>query len=182
MARKTMTQVEAFLAARVGRRVASLRGGRSQQELAEALEVEGCVLDRTSVGRLENGHRLPRLDELLALASALDVAPISLVFPPDDPDEVVLTARHRVPPGLGRAWFRGQEHLPGQDRRVFQYETGDYWIDAQTARRQKALLGLVDQLSRADEGRNKAEAIALLDALAAEVERQRGAWTAGEID
>jgi transcriptional regulator with XRE-family HTH domain len=44
------------------------RAGRSQEELAAL-----CGLHRTSIGLVEQGRRLPRVDTLMKLAGALEV-------------------------------------------------------------------------------------------------------------
>lgn len=48
--------------------MARRRAGYSQEELATL-----CVLHRTEIGLVENGRRLPRVDTLVKLASALEV-------------------------------------------------------------------------------------------------------------
>lgn len=58
-------------ARRFGRNLfmARRRAGYSQEELAAL-----CSLHRTEIGMVENGRRLPRVDTLVKLATALEVS------------------------------------------------------------------------------------------------------------
>ena len=59
------------------------RGGMSQTELAERMTDAGRPLSRAALLRLESGSRGLLLDEALALAVCLWVAPAHLLTPPD---------------------------------------------------------------------------------------------------
>jgi transcriptional regulator with XRE-family HTH domain len=63
--------VRGDLACRFGRNLflARRRAGYSQEELAVL-----CSLHRTEVGKLETGKRLPRVDTLVKLTTALEVS------------------------------------------------------------------------------------------------------------
>jgi len=63
-------KVDEVAAKHLGRNLfrARRRAGYSQDELATL-----CSLHRTEIGHVENGRRLPRVDTLLKLASALAV-------------------------------------------------------------------------------------------------------------
>lgn len=63
-------------AKRLGRNLfmARRRAGFSQEELGAL-----ACLHRTEIGMVENGIRLPRVDTLIKLASALDVRPGDLL-------------------------------------------------------------------------------------------------------
>ena len=63
-------KVDEVAARRLGRNLFRARrhAGYSQEELAAL-----CSLHRTEIGHVENGRRLPRVDTLLKLASALAV-------------------------------------------------------------------------------------------------------------
>ena len=63
-------RVDRAAAKRLGRNLfmARRRAGFSQEELAAV-----TCLHRTEIGMVENGTRLPRVDTLIKLASALDV-------------------------------------------------------------------------------------------------------------
>jgi hypothetical protein len=77
-------------------------------------------------GQRESVTRRPRpvsVDELLALALALNVAPVHLLVPPDDPEKPyqitqAVTASSRF---AARGWIRGVAPLSG-DRREFDTE------------------------------------------------------------
>lgn len=74
------------------------RTGLSQEELGFA-----ASLHRTEIGQLEGGHRLPRIDTLLRLAGALNVAPAVLlagmVWTPGEPARGRLLGRYAVNDG-----------------------------------------------------------------------------------
>jgi transcriptional regulator with XRE-family HTH domain len=83
------------------------------------------VIENIESGRRSGGkrRRAVTVDELLALALALNVAPVHLLVPPDDSDEpyqitqtVTATSRFNA-----RAWIRGVFPLSG-DRRDFDTE------------------------------------------------------------
>jgi len=63
-------------ARRFGRNLyaARRRAGRSQEELAAL-----CGLHRSSIGLVEHGRRLPRVDTLMKLAGALEVEVVVLL-------------------------------------------------------------------------------------------------------
>ena len=57
----------------------------SQSELAARLQVEGVILERDSIGRIESGARFVADYELFVFAKVLGVDMISLVeFQPQD--------------------------------------------------------------------------------------------------
>lgn len=62
--------MRADAASRFGRNLflARRRAGYSQEELAAL-----CSLHRTEIGKVETGRRLPRVDTLVKLTTALDV-------------------------------------------------------------------------------------------------------------
>ena len=55
--------------------------GWTQQELVDRLGELGEPMDRTTLAKIEKGKREVRLDELVAIAAALDVAIVHLLFP-----------------------------------------------------------------------------------------------------
>lgn len=69
-------RVDRQAAKRIGRNVfmARRRAGFSQEELGAL-----ACLHRTEIGMVENGIRLPRVDTLIKLATALDVRPEELL-------------------------------------------------------------------------------------------------------
>ncbi|GAA3617324.1 helix-turn-helix domain-containing protein [Streptomyces chitinivorans] len=108
----------------IAERVKEVRGrrGLTAQELADRLKEAGVPWDRGTVTKLETKRRQNvSVVELLALARALHVAPVHLLVPPDNrPYQVTPNEAHRS--GRARAWIRGEEPLPGTDRRIFRTE------------------------------------------------------------
>jgi len=69
-------------------------------------------------------RRFVTVDELTALALALDVAPVHLLVPPDaaDDDEYLITPTSSVTARDMRAWFRGYYPILGRSVRNFHGE------------------------------------------------------------
>lgn len=101
------------------------RGKWSAERLAEEMTKVGIPWDRSIVANLENGRRQTvAVEELLALAYVLDVAPVHLLVPVEDDDLdqgpfLWITPKLGVPPSAARAWVRGRQQAPGQDPRPF---------------------------------------------------------------
>lgn len=55
--------------------------GMTQNELASALANNGHPIPVSSIGRIESGHRRVEVDDLMALAIALNVSPLALLLP-----------------------------------------------------------------------------------------------------
>lgn len=114
----------------VGERVkqARKRRGWKATQLAErCAEVGASDLTAQAIANIENGRkdretqrrrRHVTVDELLALALALDVAPVHLLTPLDEGGYWVTKTRG-IKVGLVRHWIRGTEPPPKGDRRVF---------------------------------------------------------------
>lgn len=120
----------------IAQRVRELRTGRgwSAQRLADELTKRGVSWDRSIVANLETGRRQTvTVEEWLALAYVLDVAPVHLLVPPTDADRpqtggfVNVAPVHSVvtTPGWYRAWVRGQAPLVGVDPRRYFSEVPD---------------------------------------------------------
>lgn len=109
----------------IARRVRELRARRgwTAAEPGEELHTRhGLKWDRFTVTKLENGHRQNvTVTELLALASALDVAPVNLLVPLDDSPYQVTPTRTESADTV-RAWVRGEDPLPGTDGRTYHAE------------------------------------------------------------
>lgn len=129
--RPTPTQV-------VTQRVRELRAlhGWSAATLAtKCADVGAPTLNRSVIANLESGRRdYVTIDEVLALAVALDVAPLHLMVPTDDlvthrQHGPVLVDGYRLTDRLSvdslrrvRAWIRGELAIPGVDRRIYDAE------------------------------------------------------------
>lgn len=97
-------------AARIGKAVADRRKalGMTAQQLAERCADLDVPIHRTTITKIENGRPRFDLGELVVLASALDVAPVALIYP-DLPDGLV----ERLPGDTGASaaavwWFTGE--------------------------------------------------------------------------
>jgi transcriptional regulator with XRE-family HTH domain len=62
--------------------------GWSQSEVARRMKVYGYNWHQTTVGRVENGKRPLRLNELMHLAAMFGVSPIRLIVPNVTPDRL----------------------------------------------------------------------------------------------
>jgi transcriptional regulator with XRE-family HTH domain len=112
------------------------RRGLTAKGLSERLRSQGVDLGRVAIAKIEGGQRGVSLDEALALAYALDVAPIYLFLPLADNEEVTI-ANTTVHAPHARAWVNGRWPLPNQDDRFFYTETDDETFESR--KRQAAL-------------------------------------------
>jgi transcriptional regulator with XRE-family HTH domain len=89
-----------------GTRLREIRRDRdlTQQELAEALEVAGRPMNKAAIVRIERGERGVSLDEALALAYVLNVAPATMLSPPEG-EHVWLTGTFAVEGWELRNWL-----------------------------------------------------------------------------
>lgn len=115
------------------------RHGWSASQLAERLAAVGLPWDRFTVQNLENGRRQNvTLDESLALAFVLDVAPVHLIVPITDGQRFfAVTPEDATPADEAREWIRGRSPLPPQDPRVYFSEVpASEWEPPQMTREQ----------------------------------------------
>lgn len=145
----------------------------SQQKLADRLSELGHAIDRSALARIERGTRGVPLDEALAIAAALEVSPLSLVLPAESGDPIAITPSIVVTSAEARAWLRGDEPLPGQDREFFEQELPVEWIDVLVRRRIQALESVVAALADAWSAESTEQITDGLDALDEEIQRQR---------
>jgi transcriptional regulator with XRE-family HTH domain len=101
------------------------RGWSASALADECAELGMPALNRSVIANLESGRRAyVTTDEMLALAYALDVAPIHLLVPLEE-DESVEQHRYNVTPGhpmhvpVTRQWIRGEFCPPGRDPRIY---------------------------------------------------------------
>lgn len=121
-----MTKEAAAPTQRVGQRVVALREqrGLSQRALADRLTSLGVRTHQTGVAKIETGGRKVTVDDLVALAVALNVSPGWLLAPPDADDELVaLVGSVSAPAWAVWQWVDGAYPLPtfpeGPDADVF---------------------------------------------------------------
>jgi transcriptional regulator with XRE-family HTH domain len=96
------------------------RRGLTAAQLAEQMTRVGIPWKRGVVAKLENGLRgAVSVEELLALATVLDVAPVHLLVPFEDEQPYQVTPTQVEPAGAVRDWVRGVWYLPGADLRSF---------------------------------------------------------------
>lgn len=118
----------------VARRMREVRNDRgwTAERLAEAMRKVGIPWERAVVTKLETGRRaIVSVDEVLALAYVLDVAPVHMLTPtwsspgmagegePTDDAEYRVTGTVSAPVHRVRAWIRGARPLPGTDPRRY---------------------------------------------------------------
>lgn len=87
----------------------------------------GVKWERSVVANLESGRRQSvSVDELLALAYVLDVAPVHLLVPLSDNVWFHFTPETATPAGLVREWVRGRHPLRSTNARLFFSEVPDH--------------------------------------------------------
>jgi transcriptional regulator with XRE-family HTH domain len=98
----------------IAARVRALRKDRgwSAERLADAMREVGVPFDKTVVANLETGRRrFVTVQELLALAVVLGVAPTHLLVPLDDETPYALTPHRAGTAAQARAFVRGEDPL-----------------------------------------------------------------------
>jgi transcriptional regulator with XRE-family HTH domain len=107
----------------VAKRVREVRQKRrlTAAQLAEQMTRVGVPWKRGVVAKLESGLReAVSVEELLALAYVLDVAPVHLLVPFDDDAQPYQATPMKVEAaGFVRDWIRGDWYLDGTDVRGF---------------------------------------------------------------
>ena len=147
----------------IAERIKQLRAGRlTGAQLAEKMTQAGIRWDRSVVANLESGRRSAvSVEELLALAFVLDVAPIHLIVPTDPDGWYAVTPDIATSNEQARAWIRGAPGgaLPGTDERKYYSEVPeDEWKRA--AKQQAESLQILDRagvISRGHSGESPAD-------------------------
>ncbi|MEV0996854.1 helix-turn-helix transcriptional regulator [Nonomuraea sp. NPDC050202] len=86
----------------------------SVQKLADRCTAMGYPIDRTSLTNLELGRRnLLSVPELLVVARALQVPPLTLLTPPTSDERVEILPGVETDPQEAFAWLDGTAPLPG---------------------------------------------------------------------
>ena len=109
------------VAAIVARNVGELRGRRqfSVRDLSRRLEELGTPMLASAISKIENGQRKVTVDELVALARALNVSPVRLLLPgkPDTSgDSAAANARREWEWHAMWRWAVGEEPLARERR------------------------------------------------------------------
>ncbi|MFC6017584.1 helix-turn-helix domain-containing protein [Plantactinospora solaniradicis] len=103
----------------IAERVKTLRQGRgwSARELADEMVKVGIPWDRSIVANLETGRRASvSVEEFLALAYVLDVAPVNVLVPTEsDVTEFEPVQGQVVDPMTAREWIRGRQPIGDQN-------------------------------------------------------------------
>lgn len=102
----------------VGREIRRHRDERnmSAQQLSDACDKLGVPIERSVISNLENKRRaIVSVPELLALARALGVPPLMLVFPVGREEEVEVLPGKHVPTWQAVMWFTGEAPFPGSE-------------------------------------------------------------------
>lgn len=120
----------------------------TQQDLADACGAIGYPIHRLTIAKVEKGgtraNRAP-LEEVLAFAAALGVAPVHLLAPLEDDATVQVTGAITAPAPRLRLWVRGGYPLRDDDAERFVSEMPRSEVRALL--HQRALEGL-DPLER----------------------------------
>jgi transcriptional regulator with XRE-family HTH domain len=132
----------------------------TQRQLADRLAELGYPIDRPTLSKLERGGERARnvkLEEVLAIAYALDVSPYHLIAPYSMESRLEVVPKERpFVPGVVRRWLAADDELPGQDLpgqdpRFFFTELPPEYIDEVRAQARELKLG----------GRTTAQAVAM---------------------
>lgn len=101
------------LAWHVARNVRLLRTG-SAEELASRVRLEDVSMNRSALANIENDRRADlTLEEVAALAIALNVSPTNLLLPSEgQPDLVAVTPKREDRAHFVRSWIYGTGRLP----------------------------------------------------------------------
>lgn len=107
----------------VATNVKRLRGDLAYTELSKRLADAGRDIPPLAVRRIEEGARRVDVDDLVALAVALGVSPISLLMPTTDhrEDLVVTPGAGQVPAEQLWAWLCGAAALPGSGQTFMEF-------------------------------------------------------------
>lgn len=123
-------------AARVAANVERIRRARQlhQKDLSAKLREVGRPTLPTVISKIERGERRVDVDDLVALALALNVSPAALLLPPDwSDDPVALTTQVSLPSKVAWQWVEGRapaSNFGEEDVAVLEDEDeaeADYW-------------------------------------------------------
>jgi 8-oxo-dGTP pyrophosphatase MutT (NUDIX family)/transcriptional regulator with XRE-family HTH domain len=134
------------------------------RQLADRLEKLGRPIPTLGLSRIEKGNRRVDVDDLVALAIALEVSPGALLLPRDpggtEDDEVDLTSQLRLSGNAARQWMAGHSPLPGHDainwpRPAFTWRVRD--AELETLRERMSAVEAALMVERAKNGHDQAD-------------------------
>lgn len=94
----------------------------TQQDLSDALAKLGAPMDRTTIAKLEKGQRQGRVEELVALAAALDVSPLYLFLPLRLDATVKLAPKLTLEAIEALRWAQGEGPLDRANERTYRFQ------------------------------------------------------------
>jgi transcriptional regulator with XRE-family HTH domain len=101
---------------RIARAVKAARGKRSAQDIADETARLGYPITRAQIANLESGRRRGLdVSELLILAAALDVPPVTLLYPGLPDDEVEVLPDQFISSIAALLRFTGEAETPRSD-------------------------------------------------------------------
>lgn len=114
----------------VGENVERIRRGRRMalKELSAELSSLGRPISLSGLSKLENGDRKADSDDLMALALALNVSPITLMLPQGEPVDTAEITGGFGSVGLIWEWAFAQQELEAEDMRAFQARSLPPWF------------------------------------------------------
>ncbi|EIC63002.1 putative DNA binding protein [Mycobacteroides abscessus M93] len=113
----------------VAANVKRLRDGREYKWLSEQLKALGRDITPLAVRRIEERERRVDADDLVALAVALGVSPMTLLAPPfEDPKESVRLLDDEVNAVALWEWLRVNRPLAGQSPHDFLVRSSPPWV------------------------------------------------------
>jgi len=106
--------------------------GITQAQLSERLSQMGHPIKTASIGKIESADRRVEVDDLMALALALDTSPLALLLPVGDFDEHVDVTGARGSTALLWAWATGEHALTDANERAYQARSLPAWLHVQS--------------------------------------------------
>jgi hypothetical protein len=133
----------------------------SQRRLVARLDQLGLPLNQSVITRIERGTRKVSLDEAVALAAALDVAPVHLFMPINDEGCVSVTPSIEEPSRVARQWALGIRALDPVNTRFYGSQSPRVpdWEEEQVRRqedfdREATAIPAEQELTEQEEGRS----------------------------
>lgn len=115
---------------RVAKNVAALREARhlTRQAVADRMNAVGRQLIATAIDKIERSSRRVDVDDLVALAVALDVSPNRLLLAPgaDDSERIDITAEVSASEAEAWRWASGEQRLPRLPFEVLDKRSGAF--------------------------------------------------------